>query len=214
MSEACSEVIPRRPRWPYAALTVYFALMILPKTLPGWAASDWYLLYLVSVPLVLIALMVLGLWGGAGILRTTSRALPHKRSHWTCVRAASVGLLAFSATMLLVRLLPEPLPPGSHRLIFERSAWQAKGADESTGRAHTPRQQMLAAVLEMLPGRGREQLVSELGPSDAGGNAPVEGQDLTYRLGPQRRLALGLDSEWLLIWIVDGRYQRHELVAR
>lgn len=214
MSEATHEGMWRRLRWPYAALTVYFALLILPRTLPSWAASDVYLVYLVSVPLVLVALMVLGLWGGVGILRSASRELPRKRSHWTCVRAASVGLLAFSAALLVVRLLPEPLPPGSDLLPFDRTVWQAQGADASVGRAHTPRQQMLAAVVEMLPGRGREQILSELGPSDTSGDAPVEGQDLSYRLGHQRRLALGLDSEWLLIWIVDGRYQRHELVAR
>jgi|CXWL01.1.fsa_nt_gi hypothetical protein len=205
---------PARPRWPYAALTVYFSLLILPKTLPAWSASQAYLLYLLSVPLVLVTLMLVGLWGGIGVLRATNRSRPRKREHWACVRAASVGLLAFSAALLVVRLLPSPLPPGSELREFDRAAWAAAGADERQNQAYSVRQQMLRDVIESeLPGHSREQLIAELGPSTPDSPVSSEGADLAYRLGPQRVLALGLDSEWLLIWLRDGRYERYEIVG-
>ena len=62
----------------------------------------------------------------------------------------------------------------------------------------------------VLPGRGREAIIAQLGLPEPHSSF-ADPQNLVYKLGPQRSLAIGPGSERLLLLIVDGRCQRHQI---
>jgi len=74
---------------------------------------------------------------------------------------------------------------------------------------------MLGDVVEtVLPGRSRQEIEQLLGPSLDWPAYKNTGRDLTYLLGPQRRV-LSLKYEWLLIWLDrNGRFRRFEVAVK
>ena len=72
---------------------------------------------------------------------------------------------------------------------------------------------MLADVVKnVLPGQARDQIEQALGPSLETAYFSSIGRDLIYYLGSERDVYLGLDSEWLLIWLDDsGHFKRYKI---
>jgi hypothetical protein len=69
---------------------------------------------------------------------------------------------------------------------------------------------MLADVIKQLPGKNRTEIENMLGPSLDSSYFKSTGRNLIYVTGPERDSFIGIDSEWLLIWVDEnGIYQRH-----
>lgn len=65
----------------------------------------------------------------------------------------------------------------------------------------------------VLPGRTRQQIEEALGPSLTTEYFKSTGRDLIYILGPERGF-IGVDSEWLLIWVdAKGHFLRAKLAT-
>jgi hypothetical protein len=105
------------------------------------------------------------------------------------------------------------LPTGSHSLAFDRSVWLDPTSAEFVKWDITPRQKMLAAVVnDVLPDRNREEVEILLGPSLETPYLRSTGRDLIYVLGPARDSFFTIDHEWLLVWLdASGRFERYAI---
>lgn len=206
-----------RPRALLAAFAVapaYFCIWLLPHLVPS--AGGWFLffLYVLSIPVVLLVLLALFLWGCGAIANARFRGRPTRPIHRFQVGVPTVAFFGLLSVVALGRALPNPLPSGSHRLEFDSVAWQAEGAAAFNKADITPRQQMLGSLLEQLdPSLAQTDLEEMLGPPHPPdypyGAADA---DIHYRTGPQRDALFGLDSEWLLIYLDDsGNFLRYEM---
>jgi hypothetical protein len=206
----------RPGRWVWAASVVviaYSALLLVPKRSPGLAGTQLFFVYVLSLPVAVLVLLALGIWGGVGLLRSRAHQRPFRRSHGAYVFIGCVGLASFALAVGLLRALPSPLPTGSHRQSFDRAVWHDPRSAEYRDGDATPRQKMLADVVRnVLPGRTRVELEEILGPSLNTSYFKGKGRDLIYMLGPQRDSYITIDSEWLLIWLdKDGRFERYTI---
>jgi hypothetical protein len=199
-------------RFAMLAICSWIALALLPRAIPALAAHPAIWLYYLTLPLLLLVLVALALWGAIGWAAARDDASRRARAH-ARLRLAGSGLAAFAAVLLLLRLWPAGLPGGSDLRPFDRTAWQAPDAIEFVKGDVTPRQKMLQDVVEgVLPGRDRAAIEAELGAGDSADYFATRGHDLLYRLGPQRDTPFSLDSEWLLIWLdAEGRFERYAI---
>lgn len=201
--------------WKNAGVVVvaYVALLALPRAVPSVEDSGFYIAYLRTLPAVAMALAIGGLWGFGGLLRARAGRGPASSLHRTLVLLAGAGIAASAAILLLLRLLPTALPPGSYASEFDPLAWKAGNATESSSGGVAPRQRMLGDVVDnVLPGKSRSELEALLGPSEDSSYFSSTGRDLIYPLGPERGSYMGIDSEWLLVWLdSEGRYQRYRI---
>lgn len=106
-----------------------------------------------------------------------------------------------SATILILYVcspyLPKFLPNGSHLQPFDSELWIA---DDSivVREGITNRQTMLGDVVEnVLPGKSRNEIIRLLGLSSDDSNQPT----LVFYLGPARRDSMGVQAEWLKIYL-------------
>ena len=194
-------------------LAAYFVLLLIPERWPALAATPGYLVYVLTVPFVVLALLALGLWGALGLLVVRMRGLPRQANHRALLSVSLLGLLLFGFAYGLSATIKGDLPSGSHLLNFESAGWKTAGSDQSTRGDITIRQKMLGDVVKnVLPGRDRLGLEDLLGPSLDTPYFAGTGRDMIYRLGMERDSMFGVDSEWLLIWLDDaGRFERFEI---
>lgn len=196
-----------------ASVVVYFAFLLVPRGFPGLGGKGVFFAYFLSLPVVLVVLFAVGVWGGAGLLYSRVRQRPFRPRHREYVLVACVGLASFVLTLGVLRVLPRPLPTGSHLQAFDRAVWQDPRSAEYVRGDITPRQKMLADVVKsVLPGHTRAELDETLGPSLDTGYFKGTGRDLIYALGPERDAFLAIDYEWLLIWLdKDSRFERYAI---
>ena len=125
-----------------------------------------------------------------------------------CIVIASVAIAAYAT-----RAPVGPLPTGSYQLRYDRAVWIDPHASDYVEDDLTPRQKMLGDVIQMLPGRDRAELEQILGPSLQTPYFKDTGRSLIYCLGPERGY-MGIDSEWLLIWLDErDRFQRFAIAC-
>ncbi|PYN50206.1 MAG: hypothetical protein DMD94_27260 [Candidatus Rokuibacteriota bacterium] len=172
-----------------------------------------FFVYILSLPVTLLALFALAIWGGVGLWRSWAHQRPPSRSHRAYALIGFVGLASFALATGVLRTLPRSLPTGSNLQSFDRTMWRDPHSAEHVEGDITPRQKMLADVVKnVLPGRTRAELENILGPSRNTAYFKSSGRDLIYTLGPQRDSYFAIDSEWLLIWLdKDGRFSRYEI---
>lgn len=195
------------------ALVVYFAVLPLSLGFPIIGGSGLFLAYILSLPIALATLLALGIGGSTGLLYSRVRKHPFRPRHREYVFVACVGLSSFVLALALFRLLPRSLPTGSHLQAFDPAVWQDPRSADSVRGDITPRQKMLADVVEhILPNHNPAELEETLGPSLETGNCKSTGCDLIYPLGPQRDSFVAIDSEWLLIWLdEENRFERYAI---
>jgi len=206
----------RPGRWVWAGcilVAAYFALLLVPKGSLGPGGTLPFFVYILSLPVTLLALFALAIWGGVGLWRSWAHHRPPSRSHRAYALIAFVGLASFALAVGVLRTLPRSLPTGSHLQSFDRTLWRDLHSAEYVEGDITPRQKMLADVVKnVLPGRTRAELEELLGPSLDTLYFKKEGRDLIYVLGPERDGYITIDSEWLLIWLdKDGRFKRYAI---
>jgi len=194
-------------------VAAYFALLLVPKGSVGPGGMLPFFVYILSLPVALLALFALAIWGGVGLWRSWAHQRPPSRSHRAYALIGFVGLASFALATGVLRTLPRSLPTGSNLQSFDRTMWRDPHSAEHVEGDITPRQKMLADVVKnVLPGRTRAELENILGPSRNTAYFKSSGRDLIYTLGPQRDSYFAIDSEWLLIWLdKDGRFSRYEI---
>jgi len=133
-----------------------------------------------------------------------------KRRNKTLNSAVVIGP-TISLTILILFLcapyLPKFLPSGSHLQPFDSDLWIA---DDSilVRDGITNRQKMLGDVIDnVLPGKSRNEIISLLGLSSDDSNQPT----LVYYLGPARRDFMGVQAEWLKVYLdPSGHFEKYE----
>ena len=117
-----------------------------------------------------------------------------------------------SLTILILFLcapyMPKFLPNGSHLQPFDSDLWIA---DDSivVRDGITNRQKMLGDVIEnVLPGKSRNEIIRLLGLSSDDSNQPT----LRFYLGPARRDFMGVQAEWLKVYLdPSGHFAKYEV---
>jgi hypothetical protein len=202
-----------RPNAFWIALAVFgavVALILLPNVVPAVDPSGGafeliaVLLLLALVPSLLAASALAWLVVRA---RRSESALPSRLFEVACA-----SLLASAAYFVGNQLLRSELPPGSYLADYNRVAWLAPESAAWVRGDITPRQKMLADVVDRLPGRTRAEIEAMLGPSETEPYFAASSRDLIYRTGIERGSFFAIDSEWLLIWVDEaGRFERYEI---
>src|SRR5687767_10445498 len=195
------------------AFVVYFGLLLIPEWWPAFRATAANFMYALTLPLTLLALLVLGCWGAIGLFMSRTRNSPRQARHRSMLGISILGLLLFGSAYGLSAAIRGALPSGSHLQRFDSAQWKGEAASESAGDDISVRQKMLGDVVgNLLPGRDRRGLEEMLGPSLDTPYFANTGRDLIYLLGPERDSMFGVDSEWLLIWLDDsGRFERYQV---
>lgn len=195
------------------ALVVYFGLLLVPEWWPAFRATAVYFVYVLTLPLALVSLVVLGSWGAIGLFVSRTRKSPRQVTHRSMLRISVIGLLLFGSAYGLSAAIRGALPSGSHLQRFDSAQWKDEAASESSGGDISVRQKMLGDVVgNVLPGRDRRELEEMLGPSLDTPYFANTGRDLIYLLGRERDSMFGVDSEWLLIWLdASGRFERYQV---
>lgn len=202
--------------WWYAfvGFALYFGLFLIPKVVPGFGAT--HLLFSLTLSLVLVVplLVLLALWGTAALVISRVRKRPIGPRSKAAGQIALVGIVAFFVFMVLANVLPSQLPSGSYDRRFDRETWLAPESANYISGDITPRQKMLADVVNKLPGLHRSEIENMLGSTLDATYFQSTGRDLIYITGPERDSLFGIDSEWLLIWFDEnGIYKRHAIVT-
>jgi hypothetical protein len=162
---------------------------------------------------VLAGVVSLILWG---LLDVIVSSLRKRRAgtnpHWT-LGVGLWGLLMCACAITLSRSIQGALPTGSHLAQFDSTAWKHPKSADWSANDITTRQKMLGSVVRRLtPSQSRAEIEGLLGPSLQTRYFQSSGRDLIYRTGMQRDSLLGIDSEWLLIWLDDdGRFERYAI---
>lgn len=147
-------------------VVTYFGLSLVPRALPGLGGTGLSFAYAVSLPIVVLLLLAVGVWGGVGLLRAWVRGRAPWPRHGAYLSVGCVALASFTLALGLARALPRPLPTGSDLQRFDRAVWQNPRSARYVPGDVTPRQKMLADVVKsVLPGHTRAELEKVLGPS-------------------------------------------------
>ena len=190
-----------------AGLAIYFGLVLVPEWQPSFAGTAAFFLYVLSVPVALVGLLVLLVWGAIGAVRALRRGSAVSQRHRALLLLPMAGFLIFGAAIGLARSIRGALPTGSHLLEFDPVVWQDPSSSEYVRSDITPRQKMLGSVVDRLnPTQDRRQLEALLGFSLDTRYFESTGRDLIYTLGPKRDSFFRIDSEWLLIWLDDSNH--------
>ncbi|MBI5349175.1 MAG: hypothetical protein HZB77_07640 [Chloroflexi bacterium] len=191
----------------YALLFVYFGFMAIPQWFRPF--SRQFLVWLLALPIIVIALIVIGVWGIVGIWRTNKSKEQSNPKHVFFAQISGAGLLWFVVSFALAY--------GTHFLYnhqkFDSEIWRNPNSARYVSYDLTPRQRMLDDVVEnVLPGSTQDEIETLLGESTNTGYFSRSERDLIYVLGAER--GLGVDSEWLLIWFDDsGNFERYEITT-
>jgi hypothetical protein len=194
--------------------TAFFSALLLPEFWPA-ANSVGYMYYVLSIPIALLTLLILGVWGIVGMVRSRLSQRPAVRRHVLFTSAASIGFMAFCTCAGARALIGYGLPAGSCLLTFDAKVWQDPRSSEFIRDDITPRQKMLRDVVRnVIPGRTGAEVETLLGPSLDSPYFDDMGRDLIYQTGPQRDSLFAIDSEWLLIWLDhEGSVVRFRIVS-
>jgi hypothetical protein len=193
----------------------YFLPLLLSKWIPGMWASGLFWIYSLSILAALLVLACVALFGGIRwvVFSALSRPMDPRSSRLFSVPL--IGLLMFGVVVGLRTIGSPPLPTGSYALPFDEEAWL--DADSTRWREGdiTPRQKMLGSVVrDILPESHHSDIRRSLGASDDSGYFRSTGRDLIYILGPERDNLIGIDSEWLLIWLDEsGHFERFAVMV-
>lgn len=195
------------------ALAAFFSVLPLSFVFPGLRASFFFAIYLLVLVATLLSLL-LSLF--IGLFHALSTSDGTKRLHAQRKVALSLfGGLEFMLFLGAIAFLPIPLPTGSELSKFEAKVWLAPHSTDSVEDQPTPRQRMLADVIDnVLPGKSEEQIAAILGPPLEASRLITKGRGMIYVLGPVRDAYFRVGPEWLIIRLdSDGKYRKFEILT-
>lgn len=193
--------------FPYLLLFGYFGVIIIPQLFRPF--SPVWLVWLMSLPVVLLTLLGIGLWGIVGIIQAKRK--------WNSPLPRNVSFTRLSVAALLCFGISIGLAYGTQYLYnhkkFNAMVWQNPRSSEYIAYNLTPRQRMVDDLVNnFLPGKTQEEIEANLGPSLNTGYFSGTEESFIYVLGPER--GFGVDYEWLLIWVDDaGCFERFEITT-
>ncbi len=191
---------------------VYFGLILVPTWWPGIAGTFAYFLYGLSIPVVLLGLVGVALWGIGGAIAARRRGASASKQHRAVIALSLASFVSFASAVTLTRTIRSALPTGSHLLAFAPEVWLDSRSSQFVGGDITPRQKMLGSLVKQFrASQSRVELEAILGPSLQTPYFGSTGRDLIYRLGPERDSFFAIDSEWLLIWLDRDHFERFEI---
>lgn len=193
----------------FVAFLCYFGLLLIPNFSPNSGTSIPFLLYFLSVLLVLVVLSCVAAWGLLRFIFSQNQAQLRK------IGVAAIGFGAFASCLVVDHAISGGLPAGSNQLKFDPTLWSDSSSDGFVANDVTARQKMLLDVVRhVLPGHTQVEIEQMLGPGAPNGFLSSFGYDLIYRTGPQRDSLFPIDSEWLLIWLDgEGKFARYEIAS-
>ncbi len=99
------------------------------------------------------------------------------------------------------------------KLDFNTDVWKDPESYKYRAKDITERQKMLEAVLELVNGKSKNEIIDLLGHGEDFGYFKASGRDLIYILGPERSF-ISIDSEWLLLWFDQNNIlERYEICS-
>jgi hypothetical protein len=158
----------------------------------------------------MIYLLIFGIavvcFGGSYILfRLFDRQTkPTKKiGFWLLSTISTIGLSLISPYILIF-------------ILFSQSATTPREFDsESWKSMEDKRTEMIDDLTEkkLLDNLAKEEVIKLLGEPLTDNPYFIEsGRDMIYYLGPERS-PVGVDSEWLLIWLTDNKVDRYEVLT-
>src|SRR5205085_9708948 len=124
---------------------------------PTVGTRTFFFWYILSIPLLVVALLVAGALGLFQHLAARRKRVASPRAS-TLIVVSVGGLLVFGAVLVAVAVLPRSLPTGSFVMRFDRSAWIDPRASDFRENDITPRQKMLGDVVtNVIPGKTRTE---------------------------------------------------------
>ncbi|MBF0216870.1 MAG: hypothetical protein HQL30_07760 [Candidatus Omnitrophica bacterium] len=188
----------------FIADVILLWLVVHYEWVPGSREGFSFIATMIFSCIVLFSILCLVIMG---ILRLFS-----KKAHIVIRQFAYLGPAMILIWILVGRYFPHHLPTGSDLLGFDSVSWRNDGSKPLPEDLVTVRQKMLKDVVcAVLPGKSKQEIENILGPSTRTDH--FKGQyDLIYVLGPERDSYFGLDYEWLLIRLEDGKFSSFEIV--
>ncbi len=191
----------------YILLFLFFGFMVIPQWFRPF--SPQFLVWLIALPFIVIALIVLGVWGIVGIRQTNNTKEQSSPRHIFFTQIAGAGLSWFAVSIMIAY--------GTHFLYnhqkFNSAVWKDPHSIRYVSYDLTPRQRMIDDVVKnILPGSTKDEIEKQLGESTKTGYFSSSERDLIYILGAER--GFSVDSEWLLIWFDDsGNFEHYDIVT-
>jgi hypothetical protein len=185
-------------------LFVYFGSLIVPQWSMLFSSHflDWFL----ALPFIVLALFLVGVWGGIGIWRAKIKEAPLNPQHIYFIRLAGLSLSWFCVSAGLAYGTQFAY---LHKK-FNSEDWKNKASTGTFPFEHpSSRQRMIDDVVEnVLPNKSKSEVVTLLGePEEAWIKDGVE--HILYYLGPE---VFGVDYECLSIEYGDkGNFQDYHV---
>ncbi|MFH0947636.1 MAG: hypothetical protein V1833_01375 [Elusimicrobiota bacterium] len=169
--------------------------------------------YIISLIVICIVSPILGIISIPVIIfRATKK---HKQS-WFFVSFLTIfftTVFFMSLSFFLRNYILGGLPIGSNLLKFNSIEWKAKSSGEDVNGISKREKMLKDIVVNILPGKSRDEMEKLLGPSLEATYFKDSGRDLIYFLGPERASLFNIDSEWLLIWFDEnGKFEKYKIV--
>ncbi len=139
-----------------------------------------------------------------------AKAVPASR-RWLTTALVVVGVFGVLACVVVIggRLLLAQMLSGPRLLDFDPAKWQAASKPDGTYKSVRLRMADSFLAGRQPIGKSREQIVALLGEPDD--TSYFRTYDMVYYLGPER--GLGVDSEWLVLKLTEGRVTEARLVT-
>lgn len=188
----------------YIILFGYFGFIIIPR----WSCpfSTPCFAWLVSLPIILLILVVIGIWGGIGMLRAKKNQSPSNPKHKLLFQLSALSLLWFGIAIMLASVSRYSY---NHQK-FNSEIWRDPNSAQFVPDSLSPRQRMTDDLVEnMLPGTTQNEIESLLGvPYQSWSSDNIE--HILYILGPER--GFGVDDECLTIdFDKAGYFQKYKV---
>ena len=201
--------------WITSGLTTLFLAFGFYETL--WPYQSWFQpvskVYALSLSLLFPALIII--FGSYSLIAW----IIAKRKNKDLSSPVVIGP-TISVTILFLYVcspfMPTFLPNGSHSQPFDSDLWIA---DDSilVRDGITNRQKMLGDVIDnILPGRSKNEIIKLLGLfSDSSNHSAPNNSNqptLIFYLGPARRDTMGIQAEWLKVYLdPSGHFAKYEV---
>ena len=197
------------------AFAVYFLPLLLLKWVPSMGATVAFFLYFLSIPVALLAIVGVLMFGAMGWAISSAQSRPINPRAPSLVIISLTGILTFGLVLGLRAIVTDVLPTGSYSQAFDAQTWQNQESATFVQGDITLRQKMLGNVVQqVLPGSHHSQIEHTLGASLDTPYFRSTGRDLIYMTGPERDSLFGIDSEWLLIWLDEsGHFKRFAVMV-
>lgn len=170
-------------------IIIYFVRLIIPQGIYSFTLTAFF--YAFTIYFVIGALIIVGLVGVAGIIKSLKNKSSISPKHKSFVTTAIIGLVLFGISHII--------HDSYFHKNFDSALWKnTRVSLDFDANLLTPRQRMMEDLVENhLTGLTKTEIVSLLGDPDSGLLSRERESSIVYILGPER--GLGVDFQCLMI---------------